>query len=158
MTFDRFLEKKVLAAVRRLAELDKEFFARPDCQAIAMAMAAQESRSRRADAPTLLAAVHHNLFGVKWAAPRDVGRYDYVDLPPNDFETAPQRYRVYDSIEHALVNLRWHLLYSNNYRSLRKPDAEAWLRAIAPVWCDANPKHTEDLVQLLRAWRARLAP
>lgn len=157
-TFKAWMRRFVIPAMERMAYGNAEFYGRADVRAMVAAMVHQESKSGRADRPTTLAYIHHNLAGITFMA-GDEKHYGKVTLPANEFDTGRWvDYRVYDSFEHSLHNIRWHLLESRLYRDDRKEDCEAWLRAIGPTWCDSNPKHVAGLVSLYGEWLKELAP
>lgn len=152
--FDLFITVDVYPAVQRLASIDKDFFSDRGCRVMTLAMCAQESNA--GNKPTHLAAYYHNLFGIKWNAETDRGRYNFVQMSPNEFETSSQKYRVYQSFEHCLINLRWHLLESSYYKDLRTSDTRKWLERVGKVWCQDNPKHVQELLAHYAYWWERV--
>lgn len=154
-TFDAWMRREVLPAIRMLGQYSNNFFGLRGVQAMLLAMITQECRARSYDGPSTLAWRYHNLGGIKWT-PGDKGRYEWVEMAPNEFETARQRYRIYRSIEHCLDNMRWHLIFSEYYRGLVHADEREWLRGVGPVWCGVNPQHTESLLKIFDEWLERL--
>ena len=155
MRFKDWMLRYVFPAMERLGGIDPAFFGQRDIRCMVAAIVHIESKSKKDDKPTALAKVNHNLAGVKFVPSVDEGRYDMVTYPANEFDKEETvGYRAYDSYEHSLMNIRWHLLFSSYYVNLRQSSCDDWLRAIGPIWCPYNPKHTETLVRLYWEWEA----
>lgn len=127
----------------------------PEEVAMLRAMAEKESNSRgRASS---LASQFCNLFGVKWYE-RDTGRYSRVRLPPNEFETAPQDYRIYDSWTHCCRIQKYNMIdHPQVYAKCRAVfdetgDYEQWLHEIAKIYCPVDRRYGDNLVDLYRKY------
>lgn len=149
MQFDDFMAM-VRAAARRVG------VTRGPEMAMLLASAHIESKALYRDEPSVLAFVHHNIFGIKWVGAGDLTKgYSCVPMKPNQFETAATiYYRGYASLEHCITNWVWHRQRSSYYKDLadraamqlkhgevRETVYADWTRLLGERWQSGNADH-----------------
>lgn len=112
---------------------------------LALLMAAVEQESVTAKGPTHLAFHFNNLGGVKWLPGNDEGRYEKIGFPGNQFEDPDEKvwYRIYESREHSLENIRWHFLNS----SLYSPARRAFFRKLGEIMPGGKDVHDVAVIE-----------